>query len=45
MIRKALLGFVGLLVLGIAFFFFRFTVIFPRDIPVPEVTLPTSASI
>jgi mono/diheme cytochrome c family protein len=30
-------------VLATAFFFFRFTVLLPRDIPVADVTLPTSA--
>ena len=27
---------------GTAFFFFHFTVLLPRDIPVPDITLPTS---
>jgi mono/diheme cytochrome c family protein len=41
-IKKALLAVIALLVLGTAFFFFRFTVLLPRDIPVPAITLPTS---
>jgi hypothetical protein len=41
-IKKALLAVIALLVLGTAFFFFRFTVLLPRDIPVPVITLPTS---
>jgi len=44
MIKKILLTVVGLLVLGSAFFFFRFTVLLPRDIPVADITLPTSAA-
>jgi hypothetical protein len=41
-IKKALLAVLVLLVLGTAFFFFRFTVLLPRDIPVPVITLPTA---
>ena len=41
MLRKILLAVVALLLLGTAFFFFRFTVLLPRDIPVPDITLPT----
>jgi mono/diheme cytochrome c family protein len=44
MIKKTLLAIVALLVLGTAFFFFRFTVLLPRDIPVPDITVPTSAA-
>ena len=44
MLRKILLAVVALLILGTAFFFFRFTVLLPRDIPVPDITLPTSAA-
>lgn len=43
MIKKIILAVLGLVVLGVGFFFFRFTVLLPRDIPVPPVTLPTSA--
>ena len=43
MIKKTVLAVVALLVVGTAFFFFRFTVLLPRDIPVPDITLPTSA--
>ena len=44
MLKKILLTVVGLLVLGTAFFFFRFTVMFPRDIPVPDIEVPTDAA-
>jgi mono/diheme cytochrome c family protein len=43
-IKKALLVVLVLLVLGASFFFFRFTVLLPRDIPVPDITLPTAAA-
>jgi hypothetical protein len=43
MIKKIILGIIGLLVLGIAFVYFRFTVLLPRDIPIADITLPTSA--
>jgi len=44
MLKKILLAVIGLLVLGTAFFFFRFTVLLPRDIPIPDITLPTDAA-
>jgi mono/diheme cytochrome c family protein len=44
MIKKILLTVLALLMLGTAFFFFRFTVLLPRDIPVRDITLPTSAA-
>ena len=44
MLRKILLAVVAVLILGTAFFFFRFTVLLPRDIPVPDITLPTAAA-
>lgn len=44
MLKKLLIGIAGLLVLGTAFFFFRFTVLLPRDIPVPDITLSTDAA-
>jgi len=43
MLKKIALVVIGVLVLGVGFFFFRFTVLLPRDIPVPEIALPTSA--
>jgi mono/diheme cytochrome c family protein len=43
MLKKILLGVLALIVLGIAFVYFRFTVLLPRDIPVWDITLPTSA--
>jgi len=43
MIRKILLAILTVVVLGTGWFFFNFAVLLPRDIPVPEVTLPTSA--
>jgi mono/diheme cytochrome c family protein len=44
MLKKTIQAVLGLLVLGTAFFFFRFTVLLPRDIPIPDLTLPTSAA-
>jgi len=44
MLKKVILAIVGLLALGTAFFFFRFTVLLPRDIPIPDLTVPTSAA-
>lgn len=44
MVKKILLVVLVLLVVGMGFFFFRFTVLLPRDIPVADVTLPTSAA-
>ena len=43
MLKKTILAVLGLLALGTAFFFFRFTVLLPRDIPVQDITLPTAA--
>jgi len=42
MIRKIVFIVLGIILLGTGWFFFRFTVLLPRDIPVPQVTLPTS---
>ena len=42
MFKKILFGLLSIVVLGLGFFFFRFTVLLPRDIPVPQITLPTS---
>ena len=44
MLKKTILTLLGLTILGTAFFFFRFTVLLPRDIPIPDITLPTSAA-
>ena len=44
MLKKLLITIAGLLLLGTAFFFFRFTVLLPRDIPVPDLTVPTDAA-
>jgi len=44
MLKKIFLALIALLVLGTAFFFFRFTVLLPRDIPVPDLTIPTDAA-
>ena len=44
MLKKTILTIVGLTALGTAFFFFRFTVLLPRDIPIPDITLPTAAA-
>jgi mono/diheme cytochrome c family protein len=41
--KKLLFAVLGLVLLGVGFFFFRFTVLLPQDIPVPQVSLPTSA--
>jgi len=41
-IKKIIFIVLGIAVLGTAWFFFRFTVLLPRDIPVPEITLPSS---
>ncbi|SVB37246.1 uncharacterized protein METZ01_LOCUS190100, partial [marine metagenome] len=40
--KKIIIGLVCILALGIGWFFFNFTVLLPRDIPIPEITLPTS---
>ncbi|MFQ5634983.1 MAG: c-type cytochrome [Gammaproteobacteria bacterium] len=42
MFRKIVLIVLGIVVLAAGWFFFRFTVLLPRDIPVPQVTLPTA---
>ncbi len=42
MFKKILLVVLGVAVLGAGWFFFRFTVLLPRDIPVPDIALPTS---
>lgn len=42
MFKKIIIGLVCILALGIGWFFFNFTVLLPRDIPIPEITLPTS---
>lgn len=44
MVKKIILSVLGIAVLGVGFFFFRFTVLLPRDIPIPEISLPTSAA-
>ena len=44
MLKKIVLAVVGLLAFGTAFFFFRFGVLLPRDIPVPDITVPASAA-
>jgi len=41
-LKKIVLIVLGIVVLGAGWFFFRFTVLLPRDIPVPQVTLPSS---
>ena len=43
MLKKIIFIVLGIVVLGTAWFFFRFTVLLPRDIPIPQVVLPTSA--
>jgi mono/diheme cytochrome c family protein len=44
MLKKSLITIAALLTLGTAFFFFRFTVLLPRDIPIPDITLSTDAA-
>ena len=44
MLKKIFLAVLGLLCFGFAFFIFRFTVLLPRDIPVPDVVIPTDAA-
>jgi mono/diheme cytochrome c family protein len=41
--KKIIFGVLAIVVIGIGFFFFRFTVLLPRNIPVPDIALPTSA--
>lgn len=43
MLKKIVFIVLAIAVLGVGFFFFRFTVLLPRDIPVPDIALPTSA--
>jgi hypothetical protein len=42
-LKKIILIMLGIVVLGTGWFFFRFTVLLPRNIPVPDIALPTSA--
>lgn len=42
MFKKIVLAVLGIMVLGMAFFYFRFAILLPRDIPVPDISLPTS---
>jgi len=42
MLKKFILFVLGIVAIGTFWFFFRFTVLLPRDIPVPQITLPTS---
>ncbi len=42
MLKKIIFIVLGVAVLGTGWFFFRFTVLLPRDIPVPKITLPSS---
>ena len=42
MLKKIIFAALGIVVLGVGFFFFRFTVLLPRDIPIPDISLPTS---
>ena len=44
MLKKSLLAIAALLTLATAFFFLRFTVLLPRDIPIPDITLSTDAA-
>jgi hypothetical protein len=44
MAKKIIAAVLAIFVIAIGWFFFRFTVLLPRDIPVPEITLPTSAA-
>lgn len=43
MFNKILIAVLGILVIGVGFFYFRFTVLLPRDIPIPDISLPMSA--
>jgi len=43
-LKKIVFIVLAIAVLGVGFFFFRFTVLLPRDIPVPDIALPTSAA-
>ena len=42
MLKKIIIALLAVVVLGAAWFVFNFTVLLPRDIPVPEITLPTA---
>ena len=44
MLKKFLIAITALLALATAFFFLRFTVLLPRDIPIPDITLSTDAA-
>lgn len=44
MIKKISLGLLVVIVLGMTGFVFNFTVLLPRDIPIPEIILPTDAA-
>jgi hypothetical protein len=41
-LKKIIIALLAVVVLGAAWFVFNFTVLLPRDIPVPEITLPTA---
>jgi hypothetical protein len=43
MIKKIVFGLVAVIVFGVGGFFYYFSVILPRDIPAPEMSLPTDA--
>ena len=43
MLKKIIVIVLGIVVVGMAGFVFRFTVMLPRDIPIPEISLPTGA--
>jgi hypothetical protein len=45
MIRKILFGLVAVIVLGFGGFYFYFSVVLPRDIPVPEIALSADPEI
>ncbi|MDP6616242.1 MAG: cytochrome C, partial [Gammaproteobacteria bacterium] len=42
MLKKIIITLLAVVVLGAAWFVINFTVLLPRDIPVPEITLPTA---
>jgi mono/diheme cytochrome c family protein len=42
LLKKIIFISLTIVVLGAGWFFFRFTVLLPRDIPVPKITLPSS---
>ena len=45
MIKKILIGLVAVIVLGVGGFFYYFSVVLPRDIPVPEIRLSSDPEI